>query len=81
MRDKFPGRLRPSSEDFQAILRECLFAVDANVLLNLYRYSAETQKAPEDALLSVADRLFLPHQAVQTPANLNIRTGTSRAGC
>lgn len=65
MRDKFPGHFRPSSEEFQAIWRECIFAVDANVLLNLYRYSAETRKALEDALLSVADRLFLPHQAAR----------------
>lgn len=65
MRDKFPGHFRPSSEEFQALWRGCLFAVDANVLLNLYHYSAETRKALEDALQSVADQLFLPHQAAR----------------
>ncbi|HEY5993221.1 MAG TPA: PIN domain-containing protein [Gallionellaceae bacterium] len=43
----------------------CIFAVDANVLLNLYRYSPETRSELERALASIKERLFVPHQAAK----------------
>jgi hypothetical protein len=59
----FPGFYRPDAEAFQALWKEATFVLDANVLLNLYRYP---QKA-RDELLSVfariADRLWVPYQA------------------
>jgi predicted nucleic acid-binding protein len=39
--------------------------VDANVLLNLYRYSTDTRRELERALESIQDRVFLPHQAAK----------------
>lgn len=65
MRSMFPGHFRPNEKDFQVLWAECMFAVDANVLLNLYRYSPDTRAALEDALLAVKDRLFVPHQAAK----------------
>jgi hypothetical protein len=61
----FPGQFRPTTEALHTLWGECLFVVDANVLLNLYRYSTETRKELERALTSVKDRVFAPHQAAK----------------
>jgi hypothetical protein len=61
----FPGQFRPTTEALQTLWGECLFVVDANVLLNLYRYSTETRKELERALTLVKDRVFAPHQAAK----------------
>lgn len=61
----FPGQFRPTTEALQALWGDCLFVVDANVLLNLYRYSTETRKELERALTSVKERVFVPHQAAK----------------
>ena len=65
MRAIFPAHFRPSTEELSALWNESLFAVDANVLLNLYRYSTETRKELEKALNSVQAKLFIPHQAAK----------------
>lgn len=65
MQKAFPGHFRPTKDEFQSLWKECSFAVDANVLLHLYRYSPHTRLALEQTLESVKDRLFLPHQAAR----------------
>lgn len=65
MRSVFPSHFRPSAEDLTALWKSSLFAVDANVLLNLYRYSPETRLELEQALKSVNAQLFVPHQAAR----------------
>lgn len=65
MRSLFPGHFRPTENDFKSLWDSCIFAVDANVLLNLYRYSQETRVALEDAIKSISGRIFLPHQAAK----------------
>lgn len=65
MRLLFPGHFRPTENDFKSLWDSCIFAVDANVLLNLYRYSQETRIALEAAIKSVSSRIFLPHQAAK----------------
>lgn len=77
MRSMFPGHFRPNEEDFQVLWADCMFAVDANVLLNLYRYSPDTRTALEDALVAVKDRLFVPHQAAKEflKNRLNVTAG------
>jgi len=65
MQKAFPGHFRPTKDGFQSLWDECFFAVDANVLLHLYRYSPHTRQALEQTLTSVKDRLFLPHQAAR----------------
>lgn len=65
MRSMFPGQFRPSIEGFKSLWASCIFAVDANVLLNLYRYSPETRMELERTLTSVKERLFVPHQAAK----------------
>jgi len=65
MRSMFPGQFRLNDDGFAALWSNCIFAVDANVLLNLYRYSPETRMELEKALEVVKDRLFIPHQAAK----------------
>jgi predicted nucleic acid-binding protein len=47
-----------------AALREAVVAIDANVLLNLYRYRAQTSRDLIKVLESLGDRLVVPHQAL-----------------
>jgi len=65
MRDVFPAHFRPTSDELGNLWKTSTFAVDANVLLNLYRYSPETRSELEAALKSVEKQLFLPHQAAK----------------
>lgn len=65
MKLKFPEQFRPSIDDFTKLWSDCIFAVDANVLLNLYRYSSETRTLLENTLNNVKDRLFIPNQAAK----------------
>lgn len=65
MRASFPGHFRPTTGEFNTLWAACIFAVDANVLLNLYRYSQVTRQELEKALDAVKDRLFIPHQAAK----------------
>ncbi len=65
MRKVFPGQFRPTEKQFQEIWKSCIFAVDANVLLNLYRYSPDTRVELETSLESVKEKLFIPHQAAK----------------
>lgn len=63
MKYKFPGHFQPSAEDYKKIWGNCIFAVDANVLLNLYRYSPSTRRILEKTLSAFSDRIYIPHQA------------------
>jgi hypothetical protein len=65
MRTTFPGHFRPTKDGFETLWTSCIFAVDANVILNLYRYSQATRQELEKALTSVKGRLFIPHQAAR----------------
>ncbi len=65
MRDAFPGRYRPSKEDFDRLWEEGVFVLDANVLLNLYRYSDDTREQMIAVLRGLKDRLCLPHQVAR----------------
>lgn len=65
MRSIFPGQFRPTLDELKALWLTSIVVVDANVLLNLYRYSAETRAELERALNSVRDRVFVPHQAAK----------------
>jgi hypothetical protein len=54
--DGFEGYRIPSDADIDYALTSALIAVDANVLLNLYRYNARTT----DDLLAIFERLGTP---------------------
>jgi hypothetical protein len=63
MRNTFLGYYRPTEQEFKELWSNCTFVLDANVLLNLYRYSAQTAEELFKILEKVADRIWLSHQA------------------
>jgi len=63
MKNLFPGYHRPTEEEFQQMWQECIFAFDANMLLNIYRYTPETQEVFFVILEHLKDRIWIPHQA------------------
>ncbi|MFL5997045.1 MAG: PIN-like domain-containing protein [Streptomyces sp.] len=54
----------PTNEDFTAVLTNGLVAPDANVLLNLYRYTEQARGDLLRALGTLENRLWVPHQAL-----------------
>lgn len=54
-----------SSGDLDTALREAVVAVDANVLLDLYRFRPQTSRDLIKTLRSLGDRLVVPHQALR----------------
>ncbi|WP_137822155.1 PIN-like domain-containing protein [Pseudomonas sp. D(2018)] len=65
MRSMFPGYFASESVDFSTLWDECLFVLDANILLNLYRYSDATRSALVDVLEAYGDRLWVPNRAAE----------------
>lgn len=69
MREFFPGHFRETQGAIKAAWQESLFIFDANVLLNLYRYSDRTR----DEFLRILDkfkhRIWLPHRAAEEYLN------------
>jgi PIN like domain/JAKMIP CC3 domain len=63
MRKSFLGYYRPSEAEFRKLWGKCLFVPDANVLLNLYRYSEDTRAKLIEILQRLESRLWVPHQA------------------
>lgn len=63
MRDSFRGYYRPSSEEFDHLWNHGVVVLDANALLNVYRYSSNTTSDFLGVLHRIADQLWLPHQA------------------
>lgn len=62
--DGFAGYRMPTAEQWRRVYTAGLVALDANVLLNVYRYA---DQARDDLLLvldRLGDRLWVPHQAV-----------------
>jgi hypothetical protein len=57
-----------------AMLAEALICYDANVLLNVYRYSEETQKGLDLVFRAFADRTRLPHQFALEYAQNRLKT-------
>jgi predicted nucleic acid-binding protein len=60
MRDAFPGYYAPKEEEFKKLWKEGTFVVDANVLLNLYRYPKSAAADLIAALLDEVERLNSP---------------------
>jgi hypothetical protein len=63
MKDLFTAYRKPTEEDFAEMWRLCIFAFDANVLLNIYRYTPDTQKKFFTILERLKERLWVSHQA------------------
>jgi len=63
MQKHFPGYYTPTEAEFDAMWRTGVFSFDANVLLNLYRYTKPTSDRLLEVLDRLQDQLWLTHQA------------------
>ncbi len=64
MKDEFPGYFKPPEKKIEEIWQNALFTFDANVLLNLYRYSDQTQSVVLKVLKLVNDRSWFSNQSI-----------------
>lgn len=62
MRNTFSGYCRPTDDEFEQLWATALIVLDANVLLDLYRFSGSTAEDFLGILAQVGDRLWIPHQ-------------------
>jgi len=62
MKDSFSGYHRPNEAEFSELWEICLFVLDSNILLNLYRYSEQTRETFLGILEEIGERLWIPHQ-------------------
>lgn len=65
MKKAFPGHFANDPDDLQRLWGDCLIAVDANVLLSLYRYSEGTRGEFVDVFEKLVGRLWVPHQVAK----------------
>lgn len=63
--EDFVGYKIASSAELDTALRESVVAIDANVLLDLYRFRPQTSRDLIKTLRSLGDRLVVPHQALR----------------
>ena len=62
MKDIFPSFYSLTNEQFSELWDNCLFVPDANILLDLYRYSPDTRDELIEIFKKCANRLWVPHQ-------------------
>jgi hypothetical protein len=63
MKDIFPGFNKKSTKEIKELWDNGIICFDANVLLNLYRYSNDTRKALLDLVSKFSNQIWLPHQS------------------
>lgn len=65
MQEQFPWYVRPTEEEFQQLWEEATFVFDANVLLDLYRFSRTYKEDFIDVIEKLEGRVWLPHQVAE----------------
>lgn len=65
MKELFPGYFRDDDQKINEMWENCYFAFDANILLNLYRYSDVTRKEFLKVLEKIKDRVWLPNRSAE----------------
>jgi hypothetical protein len=63
--DGFEDYRTPTADDYRRILTDGLVVLDANVLLNLYRYTETTRRDLLDAIRGLGVNLWIPHQVMR----------------
>lgn len=63
MREQFPGYSKKTKEELKELWTNSIITFDANVLLDLYRYSKETREAIIELISKFKDSVFLTYQA------------------
>jgi hypothetical protein len=69
MKKEFPGFFANGISDIESLWDECIFVLDANVLLSLYRYSDSTRSELLQVFDALADRLWIPNQVASEYLN------------
>ncbi|MCK4619810.1 MAG: DUF4935 domain-containing protein, partial [Desulfobacterales bacterium] len=69
MKDLFPGHFKESQENLREVWDTCLFVFDANILLNLYRYSDTTRREFLRIIERIKVRVWLPHRSAEEYLN------------
>lgn len=62
MKNMFSSYYAPTQEKIKSLWDECLFVLDTNILLDLYRYTLETRDELINILLKISERIWIPHQ-------------------
>src|SRR5262245_34240564 len=62
MRDMFRHHHKFTEADREAIWKDCVFVLDTNVLLNIYRYADANRQRLFDVLDALRGRIWIPHQ-------------------
>ncbi|KRA27344.1 MULTISPECIES: PIN-like domain-containing protein [unclassified Pseudomonas] len=62
MKSEFPGFFPSEMNDIDKMWDDCIFVLDANVLLDLYRYSDLTREKLLEVFEALGERLWIPHQ-------------------
>jgi len=65
MMDGFAGQVPQSKGDIEAAMRSGLVSLDANVLLNFYRFSPNSRNALAEVIRALGDRAWVSHQAAR----------------
>ncbi|AFY29071.1 PIN-like domain-containing protein [Cyanobium gracile] len=65
MKDLFPGHFKESERHLREVWDTSLFVFDANILLNLYRYSDTTRSEFLRILEKIKYRAWLPYRAAE----------------
>ncbi|MGP5309620.1 PIN-like domain-containing protein [Vreelandella alkaliphila] len=63
-KNSFPEYFK-EKEDLNYLWGECVFVFDANVIINLYRYSDDTKDSLLNVLEAYKDRVWISHQAAK----------------
>ena len=63
MKSEFSAFYASTPDEESTLWKNATFVLDANVLLDLYRYPSDVRDALLNAFTAVADRIWLPHQA------------------
>jgi len=63
MRNSFRGYYKPNKEEFAQLWNDCIFSFDANILLNIYRYTPEARERFFEILDKFEERVWVTHQA------------------
>lgn len=62
MKELFPGFFKKNEKEIKVLWDESLITFDTNVILNLYRYSEETQIALLELIEKLQSKIFLTNQ-------------------
>lgn len=65
MKKEFFAFIKPTEGEIKAAWDSCIFSFDANILLNFYRYTADTTAAFFDLLEKFRDRIYITYQACE----------------